>query len=250
MGGSCKAQLIHGQKGLGVGLTCRESVQDAFLPLNCQTLGLWDPSWRNKPLLTDDRWGWALGQQAGGWDIFFYLVEPFLNVMLSRPLLYSLTFYPLFSVLWGWMSVKNWWSKRWLGLMRLMGLRWSIFFSISTKTIWSILSFSLNEETWKRQHIWNDSENWAWNSNTTLANGQMCHKIKWKHKHGRCHLETWALRSSSGCSSGAAPPLCWILLESNQQQEGNQHEQKTSLSSATFPLSRDKFKPTNLQGHL
>lgn len=161
MGGSCTARLIHGNKGLGVGLTCIETVQDVFLPLNRQTLGLWDPSWRNKPLLTDDRGGWALGQQAGGWDIFFYLVEPLLNVMLSRPLLYSLTSYPLFHVLWRWKPVKNWWSKRWHGLMRLVGLRWSIFFSISTKTIRSILSFSLKEETWKRQHIWNDSENWA-----------------------------------------------------------------------------------------
>lgn len=71
------------------------------------------------------------------------------------------------------------------------------------------------------------------------ANGQICHKIKRKHKHGRCHLETWALRSSSWCPSGAAPPLCCILLESNQQQGGNQHEQQTSLSSTSAETNLD-----------
>lgn len=44
VGGKCTARLIHGKKGLGVGLSCIETVQDVFLPQNRQTLGFWNPS--------------------------------------------------------------------------------------------------------------------------------------------------------------------------------------------------------------
>lgn len=68
---------------------------------------------------------------------FKYIDEKFLIIM-NNPCTYCAQ--------WG---IK---ASNWLGLIRRAGLRWSIFFSISTKRISSVLSCNLTEETWNNNN--------------------------------------------------------------------------------------------------